>query len=379
MKTTEVLIVGAGPTGLTLAVALANRGITAMIVDRQAAGSNTSRAAAVNARTLEVLEDLDLSRRMIKQGLITPIFTVRDHGRVLISIDFSDLPSKYPYTLTLPQSDTERILAERLTELGGAVLREKTVTTVVPDADGVTVSFADGDAVRATYVVGADGINSLVRTTAGIGFRGHEYEESFVLADVELTGATTDHEVTLFWERSGLMVVAPLPNGAYRVVAPVAEAPETPTAAFVQDLLDSRGPGPQRFVVTDVQWSSRFRIHHRVADTYRSGRLLLAGDAAHVHSPAGGQGMNLGIQDAVVLAERLAAVLAGGSDTLLDEYSAQRRPVATEVLGLTGRLTTLATMPAPLRPLRNTLIGIVGRFPQARRGLAMRLSGLLYR
>jgi 2-polyprenyl-6-methoxyphenol hydroxylase-like FAD-dependent oxidoreductase len=150
------------------------------------------------------------------------------------------------------------------------------------------------------------------------------------------------------------------------------------TAAFVQGLLDERGLGSGRMLVTEVLWSSRFRIHHRVADTYRAGRLLLAGDAAHVHSPAGGQGMNLGIQDAVALADAVAAAL-DGDDTLLDAYSATRRPVAQQVVALTDRLTRLATLPAGARPVRNLLIGLAGRSPRVRRALTWRLSGLVYR
>jgi 2-polyprenyl-6-methoxyphenol hydroxylase-like FAD-dependent oxidoreductase len=173
--------------------------------------------------------------------------------------------------------------------------------------------------------------------------------------------------------------VAPLPDNSFRIVAPVADAPEVPSAAFVQEILDDRGFGAGRMVVTEVIWGSRFRIHHRVADTYRTGRLLLTGDAAHVHSPAGGQGMNLGIQDAVALADALASVLAGAPDSLLDEYSAVRRPIARQVIALTDRLTRLATMPRALRPLRNVVISIVGRIPAANRALAWRLSGLVYR
>ncbi len=199
------------------------------------------------------------------------------------------------------------------------------------------------------------------------------------MADVHLDGEKPIEEVVLFWAKAGLTVVAPLPDGSYRIVAPVVDAPEEPSAEFVQRVLDERGPGAGRIVVTDVVWSSRFRIHHRVADTYRAGRLLIAGDAAHVHSPAGGQGMNLGIQDAVVLADALATVLAGGPDTALDEYSAARRPIASGVVSLTDRLTRLATLPRGLRPIRNAAIGMAGRVPAVRRALAMRLSGLVYR
>ena len=210
-------------------------------------------------------------------------------------------------------------------------MRPKTVTAIAQDSDGVTATFDDGDVIRARYAVGADGIHSIVREQAGIGFEGGAYEESFVLADVRLAGDAPADEVILFWATAGMTVVAPLPDGIYRIVAPVADAPEEPSAEFVQQLLDTR-VGAGRMVVTDVIWGSRFRIHHRVADTYRAGRLLLAGDAAHVHSPAGGQGMNLGIQDAVALADALAAVLGGEPETVLDDYSAARRPIAKDVV-----------------------------------------------
>lgn len=379
MNDTDVLIIGAGPTGLTLAASLLAKGIRATIVDRQAAGANTSRAGAINARTLEVLEGLDVSRRMVKEGVQAPNFTIRDGRKVLIPIDFSRLPSAYPYTLLLPQNDTERLLLERVVELGGEVRRPKVLSTLVQDADGVSATFEDGDVIRAAFVVGADGMHSTVREQAGIGFHGDKYEQSFVLADVRLTGDAPTDEVVLFWAAAGLTVVAPLPNGAFRVVAPVDDAPEVPSADFVQRILDDRGYGVGRMTVTDVLWGSRFRIHHRVADTYRSGRILLAGDAAHVHSPAGGQGMNLGIQDAIALAEALTLALGGAPDTVLDDYAAGRRPIAQQVITLTDRLTRMATLPHALRPIRNTAMGVAGRIPAVRRALAWRLSGLVYR
>jgi 2-polyprenyl-6-methoxyphenol hydroxylase-like FAD-dependent oxidoreductase len=379
MNDTDVLIIGAGPTGLTLAASLLTKGTRATIVDRQAEGANTSRAGAINARTLEVLEGLDVSRRMVKEGVQAPNFTIRDGRNVLIPIDFSRLPSAYPYTLLLPQNDTERLLLERVVELGGEVLRPKVLATLVQDADGITATFEDGDVIRAAYIVGADGMHSTVREQAGIGFHGDKYEQSFVLADVRLTGDAPTDEVVLFWAAAGLTVVAPLPNGAFRVVAPVDDAPEVPSADFVQRILDDRGYGVGRMTVTDVLWGSRFRIHHRVADTYHSGRILLAGDAAHVHSPAGGQGMNLGIQDAIALAEALTLALGGAPDTVLDDYAAARRPIAQQVITLTDRLTRMATLPRALRPIRNTAMGVAGRIPAVRRALAWRLSGLVYR
>jgi 2-polyprenyl-6-methoxyphenol hydroxylase-like FAD-dependent oxidoreductase len=378
MYDTDVLVVGAGPTGLALATSLVARGIATTVVDRQAAGANTSRAAVVNARTLEVLEPLDVTRRLVKEGVQAPRFTIRDRQRTLIPIDFSVLPTQYAYSLMVPQSTTERLLLDRLTELGGSVLRPKTLTTITQDADGVTAVFDDGDVIRARYAVGADGIRSVVREHAGIGFEGGVYEESFVLADVRLSGGAPHDEVILFWAKAGLTVVAPLPDGVHRIVAPVTEAPEEPSAAFVQQILDTR-VGAGQLAVTEVVWGSRFRIHHRVADTYRAGRLLLAGDAAHVHSPAGGQGMNLGIQDGVALGEALAAVIAGGPESLLDDYSSARRPMARDVVTMTDRLTRLATLPRAARPIRNAAISLASRVPRVRRALAWRLSGLVYR
>ncbi len=379
MYDTDVLIVGAGPSGLTLAASLVKKGVATTVVDRQPAGANTSRAAVVNARTLEVLEDLDVSRRLLKEGVQAPRFTIRDGRRILIPIDFSVLPTSYPYSLMVPQDTTERLLLDRLTELGGTVIRPKTLTAVTQDADGVTATFDDGDVIRARYAVGADGIHSTVREQAGIGFEGGVYDESFMLADVRLSGEAPLDEVILFWAKAGLTVVTPLPGDIYRIVAPVADAPEEPSAAFVQQVLDERGPGAGRMVVTDVIWGSRFRIHHRVADTFRARRLLLSGEAAHVHSPAGGQGMNLGIQDAVALADALARVLAGEPDSVLDDYSDAHRPFAQQVVEMTDRLTRLATLPRAARPIRNTAIGMAGRIPAVRRALAMRLSGLVYR
>ena len=377
MNTTEVLIVGAGPTGLTLAASLLLDGIDVTLVDRQAEGANTSRAAGVNARTLEVLERIDVTRRLVKEGIEAPRFAIRDRAKRLLTIDFSGLTTAYPFTLLVPQNVTERLLLDRVRELGGDVIRPKVLTSVQQDASGVTATFADGDSVRARYLVGADGMHSTVREQAGIGFSGGSYEHSFVLADAELTGDAPTDEVRLFWAAEGLTVVAPLPNGCFRIVAPVDAAPEEPSSAFVLELLDARGPGG--ITVGDIAWGSRFRIHHRVADTYRAGRILLAGDAAHVHSPAGGQGMNLGIQDAIALAEALTSALRTSDETALDRYSATRRPIAQQVVQLTDRLTKLATLPRVLRPVRNALLGLVGRMPAATRALASRLSGLVYR
>ena len=380
MITTDVLVVGAGPTGLTLGAVLAKRGVAATVVDALPAGANTSRAVAVAARTLEVLETVDVSERLVDQGLSVPRFSMRDGERTLIPIDFSSLPTKYPYTLTISQADTERVLLDRLTELGGSVVRPRELTGLAQESGAVTATFSDGEQIRARYVVGADGMHSVVRGQAGIDFRGHEYPETFVLADVRLQGSVPVDEIFLFYAAEGLTVVAPMPGGIHRIVAPVPDAPREPTAGFVQQLLDRRGFGPGRMRVGELIWGSHFRIHHRVADSYRAGRFLLAGDAAHVHSPAGGQGMNLGIQDAVALGKALSEALAvGGSEAALDAYGNSRRAVAKQVLRLTGRLTALATLPRPARSARNAAMGLAAHVPAVPRQLAWRLSGLVYR
>ena len=238
-------------------------------------------------------------------------FTIRDRDRTLLSLDFAPLPTRYPYTLMVSQAVTEAVLLERLRELGGDVLRPRTLVGLEQDASHVDATLDDGSQLRARYVVGADGMHSKVRELAGIGFVGGSYSESFLLADARLRGGIPRDEVTLYFSSAGLVVVAPLPGGVHRIVATVDEAPESPCAADVQALLDARGPERDPVTVESVIWGSRFRVHHRIAERYQAGRILVAGDAAHVHSPAGGQGMNIGIQDAIALAAAISDALEG--------------------------------------------------------------------
>ncbi|MEV7808174.1 FAD-dependent monooxygenase [Microbispora sp. NPDC088329] len=316
---------------------------------------------------------------LVERGLRAPRFTIRDRDTILVPVPFGGLPTRYPYTLMISQADTEAFLLARLREEGGGVERPAVVARVEQDDEGAAVTLADGRRVRARYVVGADGLNSTVREQAGIAFSGGTYAESFALADVRLSGAVHRDEVVLYFSPAGMVVVAPLPGGLHRIVAAMGdagEAPRHPDAAFVQDLLDARGPERRPAVVHEVIWGSRFRVHHRIVERFRSGRVLLAGDAAHVHSPAGGQGMNLGVEDGVVLGETLARVLAGAPDDLLDDYAASRRPAAEGVVALAGRLTGLATASAGLRRVRNLALGLAGRLRPVQRRLAWRLSGL---
>ncbi|MEU6104560.1 FAD-dependent oxidoreductase [Streptomyces flaveolus] len=368
---TRVAIVGAGPTGLALALTLATEGVDFVLLDRIAEGADTSRAAVVHARTLEVLDELGAAAPLVEEGLRIEQFAVRDGARKLLTVPFGALPTAYPYTLMLEQYRTEALLLARLRELGGDVHRPYEVESLAQDADGVTLTMAGGQTLRADYAVGADGMHSSVREAAGIGFSGSAYEESFVLADVEMDWAPGRNEVSLTFGTAGLTVVAPLPGGHYRVVATVTEAPAEPELDFMQRLLDERLPDQAR--AHRVTWSSRFRIHHRVADSYREGRLLLAGDAAHVHSPAGGQGMNTGIQDGVALGRAIAAAQ-------VEQYEGRRRPIAAEVVAFTDRMTKVATTRNPvLRAARNVVLPCMGRIPAVRDKLARRLAELDYR
>jgi 2-polyprenyl-6-methoxyphenol hydroxylase-like FAD-dependent oxidoreductase len=245
------------------------------------------------------------------------------------------------------------------------------VTKVLQGADGAELALADGRTLRADWVVGADGMDSTVRQAADIGFTGGSYQAGFVLADVVMDWAPGPEEVSLTFDAQGLTVVAPLPGDRYRVVATVDQAPDAPGLDFISDLLRHRAPGQAR--LHDLVWSSRFQVHHRVADRFRAGRLLLVGDAAHVHSPAGGQGMNTGIQDA----HALGLVLTTGN---LNRYEAVRRPVALRVVAFTDKLTRIATVRNPLaRTLRNLALPVLGRIPAFRTRITTELAELTYR
>jgi len=379
---TDVLVVGAGPVGLAVGASLAGHGHDVTVVDQQETGANTSRAAVVHARTLEMLERIGVSKRLAGLGIHARQFSIRDGDRELVPVRFDGLPTEYPYTLMVPQNITEQVLLDRLEELGGSVHRPYVASGVSQTADGAQVTFDSGDVIKAQYVVAADGMNSTIRDSAGLGPNGDvngTLPLSFALADVRVEAGLPADEVLLFFSKTGMLVVAPLPDGSFRLVAEVDDAPEQPDVAYAQQLLNTRGPRRTTVKVTEVMWGSRFRIHERVADEYRAGRVLLAGDAAHTHSPAGGQGMNLGLRDAVALGDALSVALSGSREDKLDEYAAGSRAEAMHVVALAHRLTRLATAPPAVRPLRNVALRLLAHVPAFRRRLAEQLSAIGHR
>lgn len=375
----DVTIVGAGPAGLALCAELHRLGHRPRMFDRQAEGANTSRAAVVHARTLEVLEPLGIVSALLSDGIALTTFRVRDRDTILAEIGFEHIPSRYNFTLMCPQNVTEAHLLARLTELGGRVERPVDLLAIEPAEDCVTLRMRHEthDVAHETrWLVGCDGAHSVVRDQAGIAFEGEAYEESFILADVKMDWPLGREEVSLFFSPAGLVVVAPLPQDRFRIVATVDTAPHDPPASLFEDLLQRRGPAGSTNIRETI-WTSRFHIQHKVSQSPHKGRVLLCGDAAHVHSPAGGQGMNTGIQDAVSLAAALDSVLRGGDESGLDDWARRRHAVAEDVVATTDRLTRLATIKsAPGRAVRNALIGFFGRLPPLQAALARKLAEL---
>ena len=378
---TGILIVGAGPTGLALAITLQQAGVDYLLIDRLAAGLNTSRAAVIHAHTLEMLEPLGVVEDLEKRGRQLQHFSVRDGDRALLRLRFDKLPTRFNHILMIPQQETEAVLADRLAGLGGRVHRGVSALSVREMATRyeVRIESVDGQhLVRADYVVAGDGMHSVVRESAGLGFEGESYAESFVLADVTMNWRTDRDEVAFYLSPEGPVVVAPLPHGHFRVVATVENAPEKPDAALIETIMNTRGPKSQRIEVGDVFWSSRFRLHHRVASTYRHGNIFLMGDAAHVHSPAGGQGMNTGLVDAVILGRLLVGVLKQGRPAGdLDQYETLRRPAAQKVLALADRLTKVALVHGfSGKLLRSAIFGVLNCSTAFKRKVQLSLSGL---
>lgn len=352
----EILVVGAGPTGLTCASELARRGITVTCIDAAPAPSPLSKAIAVHARTLEIFDDLGVADALVARGVILEGTEMRSKGRVIVDASFAELDTRYPYILSVPQAETEAVLAERLQANGGAVHRGVRLLGFAQDGAHVEATLERGDgtrsAARFAFVVGCDGAHSVVRKTLGFPFTGKSYDERFLLADVGVDAALPHTRVSAFFSDEGLVAAFPMPGGRFRIIATCseddgAENVDTPSLEEVTALVRAR-TGLDA-ALSDARWLARFRIHCRQVERYRDRRVFLAGDAAHVHSPVGGQGMNQGIQDAHNLAWKLALVVRGHSPaTMLDSYEAERHGVGAAVLAGTDIATRVATLRNPI-------------------------------
>ncbi|MFG2053111.1 FAD-dependent monooxygenase [Micromonospora sp. NPDC048930] len=362
----EVLVVGAGPTGLALAGQLAAFGVRVRLIDRAADRVHESRALGIQPRTLEVLAGSGVTGEMVAAGnpALRLCLHARGRARSLRLFDLGLPDTAYPYLLLLSQAETERILGEHLAAGGLGVERGVTLIGLdrADDRAVATLRHADGreESVPARYVVGCDGAHSTVRRLTGIEFEGAAYPQTFVLADLEADGVEGG-SAHVFLSGQGMLLFFPLGHPAsWRLLAMRPPADRTPpdapvSLAEVQALADAYTGATVR--LHRPVWMTNFRLHHRAATRYRRGPVFLAGDAAHIHSPAGGQGMNTGIQDAVNLGWKLAHVLHGHTDPdLLDTYETERAPVGRMVLRFTDRAFTVATSTNPLVRFARTRI-----------------------
>lgn len=380
----QVLVVGAGPTGLVLAAELLARGIKTRLIDKGDGVVLESRASGIHARTLEVFNLMGLVEGFLECGQVTRRFRFYDDGQPLAELDLSLNGSRFGYMLGVPQHETETMLRARVCELGGTVEPRMELVGFEPVDDCVTAQVKDAaGAVRvitADYLVGCDGGHSCVRHELGLTFHGDAYPQDWLLADVHLDWNRPEDEVHAFFRPGGrALICLPLREHRWRLILPFAGDQEgrQPSLDEIQGLVDQRGPG--EITVSDPTWLASFRCHRRSTNVYRRGRVLLAGDAVHIHSPAAGQGMNTGITDAHNLAWKLALVASGCSpDWLLDTYGQERGPVAEQVLALTHRVVWLGTLSHPLkRALRNIIVPLASRFP-AIQGRAARRMGQIH-
>jgi 2-polyprenyl-6-methoxyphenol hydroxylase-like FAD-dependent oxidoreductase len=356
-------VVGAGPVGLAAAVELTRLGATVRVVEQRPSRSPESRALAVNPRTLELLEAAQVTPRLIAAGVRLRGLTIFTRGRAVARVDISRIRHRYNFMLSLPQSETERILEERLQELGGFVERQVRVEDlkIGPPVE-VALAGATSQTASFDWVVGADGAHSLVRKEIGASFPGERYPFEWNLADLVLSGPdVTDDTGDLHLDRGRpVLFRLPLGDGRHRLIS------NDP---------DVIGHAPESWTIGEIAWQSSFVVSHRIADKIVSGRAVIVGDAAHIHSPAGGRGMNLGIEDAVTLAPRIMARDLG-------DWPAQRRERAEATVRLSDRLQRLATssgvvgrtvvpllaaMGTRLRPLHDTFVQQLSGAGPARR------------
>jgi 2-polyprenyl-6-methoxyphenol hydroxylase-like FAD-dependent oxidoreductase len=352
MTQSDVLIIGAGPTGLVLALWLTRLGVKVRIVDKTAGPGTTSRALAVQARTLELYRQLDLTEAVVAQGHHVPAVNLWVKGEAAARLAFESVGAgltPYPFLHIFPQDQHEKLLIDRLQALGVAVERQTELVGFTDGNDRIAARLRgpDGQEVdcAAAYIAGCDGARSIVRETVGSGFPGGTYRQIFYVADVEAGGPALNGELHVDLDEADFLAVFPLAGqGRARLIGTVRDerADRADTLAF-EDVSD-RAIIHLKVDVRKVNWFSTYHVHHRVAEHFRKGRAFLLGDAAHIHSPAGGQGMNTGIGDAINLAWKLAAVVDGRApDSLLESYEAERIGFARRLVATTDRVFSFAT------------------------------------
>jgi len=364
----DVLVVGAGPVGLTMAAELARYGLTVRIVEKAAQRTDKSKALVIWSRTLELMDRMGCTASFLAAGFKSSGANISAGNQQIAHITLGGVATPYPFALMIPQSETERLLERHLNTLGVNVERNVELTKLATSAAGVssTLRNADGreEIIDSSWLIGCDGAHSTVRHQLGLDFQGNTLMSDWILADVHLAGVPVPGEISVIWHSDGVLVIFPITTDRYRIIADVGDstgaAPADPTLEQVQAVLDRRGPGGIR--VSAPIWLAGFRINERKITDYRAGRVFLAGDAAHIHSPAGGQGMNTGIQDACNLAWKLALVSRGfaACEPLLNSYSLERSAVGDQVLASAGRLTALAILKGGIKQsIRNHIASLV--------------------
>lgn len=381
--TLPVLIAGAGPTGLTLANSLHLQGVPFRIVDRLPEPATVSKALAVWSGSLEGFSALGALDDFLSAGIQLTRLRMGDSTHEIADMEIAEgVDSAYPFTLILPQSKTEEILAGRLARAGANVERGVELVDFhqIDDVVRATLRHPDGreETLDASFLAGCDGARSIVRHKLGIEFEGYTEAQTFLLSDTRMEGPLDSSCIYIWWSAKGTVALFPVVNGVWRTFA-IRDEPagdEPPTLAEIQSHLDACGP--PGIVARDATWLSAFRINERLAASYRRGRVLLAGDAAHIHSPAGGQGMNTGIQDALNLGWKLGAILSGRGDSeaLLGSYEEERRPVAREVVANAARTMHIGMVAHghATRLVRDTLLSIASRVPGVRRKIQVAMS-----
>jgi 2-polyprenyl-6-methoxyphenol hydroxylase-like FAD-dependent oxidoreductase len=381
----DILIVGAGPVGLFLANECARRGLRWRLVEAHASQSMHSKALAIFPRTLEILDMAGLVDPFLRVANRVVSVAIVSHRRRLAQLRFAPQESPYPFIAMVPQNISERLLAARLVEIGGTVEYETVLVSAVDRGSYVSATLARGAdrfEVTAKFLVGCDGAHSTVRHLLDLPFSGGEYEDAFMLADVETNDALPPNELQLCPSEFGPVAIFPMSATRRRIVAIVPRIEgDAPSLELVRQILRQRAPSEVE--ARALNWSSYFRVHHRRATRLRVGRFFIAGDAAHIHSPYGGQGMNTGLHDAWNLVWKLDLVLHGlGNEQLLDSYGAERIPVIDHVIQTTDTLTKVMSTPHRwAQRLRDIVIPMASHLAPFQHAFVERLSelGIAYR